>query len=725
MGHLAHFLHSHCKACLADKKWGNCKLACNQKQIWAIVIALLLIFAACCGNCMSGAYQDNRPIVVLRIDDCDPSWNTHYAGLNGMSGLEYGTLKHIPITWAVITSRASAGTSLSWAQLKTYLDANGGEPASHSVNHSALPAQQNYIDEAINSKAIIEANLPGYHCNTFLQPGVWKDDAYMDNYSKLDCPIGQAIQANYAQSMAYLGGGNRIGNTYYRYGMTNNTSIDAQTLPSVARINHLLDIVAATPGLVHVISGHAVQETGQTTSYRAPADILKATMDKLADLRDQGKIRLMSLNDAYNAKRSSDLNRVPDPDFSMSDPSLSGDPWIISGNAQMIDTGGVDSSRYCQLPNTGSTIRSAALSLEPGRYQIEWYQKVVDNKQNSGLVFAFTNYGANYSSSSSAVNWAFYYNISPSVWEKKTALALVPYRMNMNLFAFQPATTAGYGVDRICLVSSPIDATMSASATTISASPGRCTLSWHSPINPDVISIVARYSSSTHPLTPTSGSSFCSVTAKPDTIQEITVPIDWTSISSSYLYFSVFGSKTGGSYTPPDIALITIDKTAPTTPVVTVSTCLNGSINAQWSSSEPESKIVQYKYAVGTSAGACDITAWTLTNENSCLIGKLGESRDVYVSVMAQNQFGFWSGFGSKQIKTPGKIADAIALKDGSDACISGVVTAVFSDCCYVQNTDRTRGIKICGDISGLSKGSEVTVSGTLCTINKERCIQR
>jgi hypothetical protein len=356
-------------------------LAPATRLTWTAFIAALLLVPA---SRSAWADFDNRPIVVVRMDDCASSWNTPFAGLGGVSGMTYCASKQIPVTWAIVTTHADAG-GVSWAQFKAYLDANGGEAASHSVIHTPMPTQQGYIDEIVNSKAIIEAKLPGYQCNTFIQPGSWTGEGYMDGYAKLDGPVGQAIQANYAQSRGYLGIGWTVGDRYYRYGATSEIAIDAQNIySSVAKINALLDLIANTPGLVITIMGHAVQETGQTGSYKVAANILKATMDKLADLRAQDKIRLMSMYDALGAHFSPDLNHVPDPGYELTDPSLTNDPWRFSSGAQPVAPGGVDDSRYCFLPTSAAYARSSFLTLPPGRYELSWYQKVVNGNRIPG-----------------------------------------------------------------------------------------------------------------------------------------------------------------------------------------------------------------------------------------------------------------------------------------------------------------------------------------------------
>jgi len=686
------------------------------------VTALLLIVL-----CALSAYADvdNRPIVVFRSDDCSTDWNVPFNGLGGMSGLQYGTLKHIPITWAVISSRPGQGSSFTWAQLRAYLDANGGEPASHSILHDPMPTEQGYVDEVVNSKPAIEANLPGYTCNTFLQPGSWTGEGNMCSYEQLDRPTGQAIRATYAQSMAYLGVGMTIGGIYYRYGTSNNFSIDYQSYPTISGVNYLLDAVAATPGLIYVISGHAVQETGKTETYHINAEILKATMDKLADLRDQGKIRLMSLHEAFHTTFSTNLNCVSDPNFDLENPSVMQFPWTVGGSAQMASTGGVEDSRFCSLQDSTSTLRHVQLTLAPGRYQLDWYQKVVNNKQNSGLVLALTEYGANYTPANMGANWAFFVNNSPNTWEKKTALIYVPDKTAMNSMQFQPAANGGYGIDSVSLVRAPVDAAVSPSACAIAPSPGQCTLSWHTPADASVLNVVSRYSSTTHPLTPTTGTSFSSVAAQPGTDQQVTVPINWTTQSASYLYFSVFGSKSGGAYTPPDIMWIKIDKTAPSTPVVTASRSTNGTINARWSSYEPDSQIVQYKYAVGSSYGASDIRPWATTSDASAIITGVSKTLAVYVSVMAENQFGFWSSSGSTLVSAPSGIAGLVALPNGSTVCVTGTVTAVFDGCYYIVESGGVRGIRVVGPTAGVHEGDSVVVQGRLNSQNGERHIEQ
>ncbi len=669
------------------------------------------------------AETDNRPIVVFRIDDCQRSWLTPFAGLGGVSALDYGKTKKIPITWAVISNLATLGTSMSWAEIKGYLDVAGGEAASHSVTHAALPTTQNYIDEIIESKAAIEANLPGYKCNTFLQPGPWKGDAYMDDWAKLDNPIGQTIQANYSQSQAYLGRMWPIGKPHYKYGTCVRYALD---YPENLNLDLIFDAIVATPGLTTVFTGHGVQKQGGTSAYCIPAGVLKTFMDKLADLRDEGEIRLMSLNEVYQTEFSNDLNRIVNADLEYGN-AAENIGWDILRGARMVDTGGVDNSRYCELSSTDSqnaTLRSVSLSLQPGRYEISWYQKSLPDKLNSGLGVCLAGL-QNYASGCNYINWTTPACQAPvNEWQKKTALALVLDNYIMTELSFQAGKNAGYGVDKIEIRKRDIDPEVSPSGSVATPRPTECTVSWKTPNDPAITSIVVRYSFQTHPLTPTTGTLLGTIAAQPGEEQQISGPINWT--NRAYIYFSVFGVKSGSAYAPPDLASLKVDTVPPAAPCVTATAGANGTVDVNWTCSTPQTKILYYEYALGTTPGGCDMKNWTSTIGRQACINGVVAGMTVYVSVIARNVFGVYSACGSSKFSTAPAVApisQILTQPDNQMVTVKGVVTAVFSDCCYVQAIDQPRGIKLVGNISGYKMGNSVTVTGMVRTTKGERFV--
>ena len=92
-----------------------------------------------------------------------------------------------------------------------------------------------------------------------------------------------------------------------------------------------------------------------------------------------------------------------------------------------------------------------------------------------------------------------------------------------------------------------------------------------------------------------------------------------------------------------DFTLGVPDVTPPTTPVVTddgATTTSTSQLHATWSSSDPESGISEYQYAIGTTSGGTDMVAWTSAGTNT-QVTKTGLSLTVgttyYFSVKARN----------------------------------------------------------------------------------------
>ncbi|MHB9035557.1 MAG: polysaccharide deacetylase family protein [Armatimonadota bacterium] len=700
-------------------------MSCLTSREFGLLFATILLLGGI-NPLPSYADVDNRPIVVLREDDCRTTWRTRYQGLDGMSGLEYGKSKHIPITWAIVTSMANAGNAsgLSWAELKDYLDVAGGEAASHSVTHAALASASAYVSELVSSKSLIEQNLPGYTCTTFLQPGSWTDYANLDQFSELDNEVGQAIQSNYSQSLAYLGGGWMIGSPYYKYGLTNSYNVDYQSGPSIAAVNATLDVVSETPGLIFVVSCHGIQETGDTQTYHVPANIMKALMDKLADLRDAGKIRLMGLNEAYHAAFSSDLNQVPDPGFEHCNSAANPvGPWHLYGSAAISPSGGVDNSRYGRVTTSSSSyITCGNMVLGPRRYELVWYQRLETGYPISApLRIAMSTTPPAYTPPYACIANIFATNSAPGIWERKTALLLVKDQFPNASIYFAATSGAGYGVDNISLKLAPLDPAVSPTNVSTSPNPSTCKISWLTPPDVDVRSIRVRYSASTHPLSPTSGTDMGTVQAVPGTIQELEIPINWT--QQAWVFFSVFAIKSDGSFSPPGLIVVKVDKTAPSTNGIDIAIQLDMTAKVRWSASDPESRIFQYQYAVGSNSGCGDVVPWTYTNQSGTVFSGLGSGRQLYLSVRAQNEFGLWSSVASKLIPQPGRISDVLNQSDNSPVSVFGTISAVFADCCYLEQADRVRGIKLTGNIAGLTECEQVAVSGTLSTENGQRAI--
>jgi len=95
--------------------------------------------------------------------------------------------------------------------------------------------------------------------------------------------------------------------------------------------------------------------------------------------------------------------------------------------------------------------------------------------------------------------------------------------------------------------------------------------------------------------------------------------------------------------------VIAIDRTPPSTPVVIDDgqyTTSSTQLHASWSSSDPESGINGYQYAIGTSLGATDVVRWTFLISQTEVTHtglNLTEGQNYYFTVKARNGHGFWS----------------------------------------------------------------------------------
>ena len=188
-----------------------------------------------------------------------------------------------------------------------------------------------------------------------------------------------------------------------------------------------------------------------------------------------------------------------------------------------------------------------------------------------------------------------------------------------------------------------------------------------------------------------------------------------------------------GSMTTVDFTIT--DATPPTTPVVTDDGAYqtsSDSVRFSWSSSDPESGVEGYRYAVSKTTSMLDIIPggdWlevgtSTTHTRTGL--SLANGQTYYGLVRARNpllavsEIGVSDGI--KVAKAVPSIAQAKAEPDGTMVALEGrPVTASFTDCIYVEDPDRTSGIKV--DATGIAEGALVDLVGYLSMVDGERRI--
>ena len=192
----------------------------------------------------------------------------------------------------------------------------------------------------------------------------------------------------------------------------------------------------------------------------------------------------------------------------------------------------------------------------------------------------------------------------------------------------------------------------------------------------------------------------------------------------------VVGSDDGAVYCFKDYPL---DTTPPTTPVVTPAQAFlprGAPLVCRWTASDPESGIESYSYCIGTSPGLSNVTNWTNAGtaticSRSDITVNVGQS--LYVSVKARNHAGLESAAGVSTAvmviadNEINLIGDAKKRPNGTRVYLPGkIVTAVYSDCVFVEEPDRTSGIRCDANSTDLSAGAVVDALGKITFRNGE-----
>jgi hypothetical protein len=119
-------------------------------------------------------------------------------------------------------------------------------------------------------------------------------------------------------------------------------------------------------------------------------------------------------------------------------------------------------------------------------------------------------------------------------------------------------------------------------------------------------------------------------------------------------YFGVKAKNGTGVWSSVGVSNgIVVDATPPATPTVTddgESTASATQLHALWTSSDAESGVAEYQYALGTASGATDVVGWTsagTTTEVTQTGMSLTRGSIYYFAVKAKNWAGAWSEVGA------------------------------------------------------------------------------
>jgi len=153
-------------------------------------------------------------------------------------------------------------------------------------------------------------------------------------------------------------------------------------------------------------------------------------------------------------------------------------------------------------------------------------------------------------------------------------------------------------------------------------------------------------------------------------------------------------------------------------------------LSANWWGSDTASGIAQYQYAIGTSPGAIDVLSWTSSGTNASAAYHLpaapSPGGSYYWSVKAKDAAQNWcnpiTSSASVYAIAYNTIAEAMNNPDATPVIVDAdkTLSGVFGDCCYVQESNRTRGLMIEGSPSW-QPGDQARVAGRLASTGGER----
>jgi len=146
-------------------------------------------------------------------------------------------------------------------------------------------------------------------------------------------------------------------------------------------------------------------------------------------------------------------------------------------------------------------------------------------------------------------------------------------------------------------------------------------------------------------------------------------------------------------------------------------------LKASWTDSIPSGgSISRYEYSVGTSSGTQDVKAWTSNGmaTSATITGlSLTEGTTYYVQARAVDSFGNASPGSSANgiLAAPGATPIAAAWNKANDteplSLRNKIVTAALGGAFWLEETDRTMGIKVVSGAS-VARGNTVSVAGVL-----------
>lgn len=153
-------------------------------------------------------------------------------------------------------------------------------------------------------------------------------------------------------------------------------------------------------------------------------------------------------------------------------------------------------------------------------------------------------------------------------------------------------------------------------------------------------------------------------------------------------------------------------------------------LRCQWAGTDGESGLAEYQYAIGTTSGALDILAWTSAGTDTSATYTVPDAAShpsYYWTVKCRDIAGNWSTDTVSHVSVYADAYDSLAAAlnnpDGTAVIVSPalVVGGNFGGYCYVQETNRSCGVRLSYTDAAWLPGDQVNVAGKLAGTSGER----
>ncbi len=208
-----------------------------------------------------------------------------------------------------------------------------------------------------------------------------------------------------------------------------------------------------------------------------------------------------------------------------------------------------------------------------------------------------------------------------------------------------------------------------------------------------------------------------------------TLKINWTDANQRYSSGYIIAQCHRSDVSYDDFHVLRYPTPSPVVTDDGIYTTELNHIHASWAANDPGCGILGYAYAIGTSVGATNIVEWTNTTQTSIdLPINLTPGTKYYVSVKALYPDGFESMPGTSDgivaVLAVSHLRELRTVSPETYVLVQNkIVSGVFSDCIYVQEPNRSSGIRVKG-IAGLQVGNVITLTGKITLDNQEVILQ-